>query len=445
MPMPSSASASVPSLRFPKPQGSQRLANWISSSSPDIMSQPVSGPAMDDDVMAEFEMINTDGETESLGSSVDLVAERLARPDDMVSLASTDNTTDKEEYHQDDDYLGGNEDVDYHRPWLASIDNVVEVSSPSHSPSGYADMRSPGYSWASHTTEKPFKREAPPLNVGILQVTEAAASCALKQQTSTGEPQVTKRGPAQLAKALVDGPGVEPWLRVVRAVMAAFLVGAFVHAVLPFPQDAKEARHPSRAAQHRPTPITIIATPATVTVTVTSTSTVRLNNIQDLVRKITDTAGGAVATVRTADSTYMPALVSMASRIWNETARSVKFAGEVASYRLPEDAIGHLGRSIGASAMRVRADTEQRVAHHLKTAEALKDDLNFNVLRAQIQSWLICLRFRGDMAEYKRYEARAIEHLRIKHHEILAKRAPVDQVQSSTFPWGVKLPWNAAI
>ncbi|KAL8371365.1 hypothetical protein RB595_001268 [Gaeumannomyces hyphopodioides] len=445
MPVPSTASASVPSLRFPKPQGSQRLANWISSSSPDIMSQPVSGPAMDDDVTAEFEMINTDGETESLGSSVDLIAERLARPDDMVSLASTDNTTDKEDDHQDDEYLGGNDDTDYYRPWLASIDNAVGTPSPSHSPSGYPDRRSPGYSWASHVTERPFKREASPLDTGNLQVAENASSRTLKQQPSTGKPQATKRGPAQLVKALVGGPGVEPWLRVMRAVMAAFLVGALIHAVLPFPQDAKEARHPSRPAQHRPTPITIVATPATVTVTVTSTSTVRLHNIHDLVRKITDTAGGAVTTVRTADGAYMPALASMASRFWNGTTRSVKLAREAASYRLPGDAFSHLGRSIGASAMRVRAETEQRVAHHLETAEALKDDLNFNVLRAQIQSWLICLRFRGDMAEYKRYEARAIEHLRIKHHEILAKRAPVDQVQSSTFPWGIKLLWGAAI
>lgn len=409
------------------------------------MSQPVSGPAMDDDVMAEFEMINTDGETESLGSSVDLVAERLARPDDMVSLASTDNTTDKEDDHQDDDYLGGNDDVDYHRPWLASVDNVVEAPSPSHSPPGYMDRRSPDYSWASHTTERPFKREGSPLSIGNLRIAETATSRTLEQQPSTGKPQATKRGPAHFVKALVNGPGAEPWLRAIRAVMAAFLVGALIHAVLPFPQAAKEARHPSRAGQHRPTPITIVATPATVTVTVTSTSTVRLSNIHDLVRKITDTAGGAVTTVGAADGTYIPTLASMASRLWNETARSVKLAGEAASYRLSGNAITHLGRSIGASAMRVRANAEQRVAHHLKTAEALKDDLDFNILKAQIQSWLICLRFRGDIAEYKRYEARAIEHLRIKHHEILAKRAPVDQVQAFTFPWGIKLPWSAAI
>src|SRR3569833_929788 len=37
-----SLSASVPTLRFPRPEGSQRLANWVSSSSPniDIMKAP---------------------------------------------------------------------------------------------------------------------------------------------------------------------------------------------------------------------------------------------------------------------------------------------------------------------------------------------------------------------------------------------------------------------
>ncbi|KLU89064.1 hypothetical protein MAPG_08041 [Magnaporthiopsis poae ATCC 64411] len=434
MPVPSPASASVPSLRFPKPQGSQRLANWISSSSPDIMSQPVSGLAVDDDAMAEFEMINTDGETESIGSSVDLVAERLARPDDMVSLASTDNTNDKEDDHQGDDYLGGNDDTDYDRPWLASIDGAAETPSPTHSPSGYMDGQSPGYSWASHATEGPFKTEVSALEIENRSIAAPAASCKPKQQSPAEEPRATKRRPAQLAKAFVDSPGVEPWLGMIRAVVAAFLFGALVHAVLPFPQHSREARHASRATQDRPTPITIVATPATVTVTVTSTSTVRLNNIHELVRKITDTADGAVRTVRTADGTYIPALVSMASKLWNDTAVSIKLAREAASYRLSADGIHHLGRSIGAGAMRVRADTEQRVAHHLKTAEALKDDLNFNVLRAQIQSWLVCLRIRGDMAEYQRYEARAIEHLRIKHHELLAKRAPVDQTRSSTFP-----------
>lgn len=409
------------------------------------MSQPVSGLAAGDDAMAEFEMINTDGETESIGSSVDLVAERLARPDDLVSLASTDNTNDKEDDNQGDDYLGGNDDADYDRPWLASIDRAAEAPSPTHSPSGYMDGQSPGYSWASHATEGPLKTEASPLKIDNRPIAATATSCKPKQQPPAEEPRATKRGPAQLARALVDGPGAEPWLRVIRAVVAAFLFGALVHAVLPFPQHSREARHASRPTQDRPTPITIVATPATVTVTVTSTSTVRLDNIHELVRKITDTADGAVRTVRTADSTYMPALASMASKLWNETAISIKLAREAASYRLSADGIHRLGRSIGAGAMRVRADTEQRVAHHLKTAEALKDDLNFNVLRAQIQSWLVCLRIRGDMVEYQRYEARAIEHLRIKHRELLAKRAPVDQVQSSTFPWGIKLPWSAAI
>ncbi|QYT03079.1 hypothetical protein H0G86_010050 [Trichoderma simmonsii] len=92
-------SASEPTLRFPRPQGNTQLANWISSSNPNMMDMP---PPADDNGMAEstYELISspsTDTEesqddrypasmSESVGSL------DIHRPDDVRSLAGTDDS-----------------------------------------------------------------------------------------------------------------------------------------------------------------------------------------------------------------------------------------------------------------------------------------------------------------------------------------------------------------
>ncbi|GAB1320320.1 hypothetical protein MFIFM68171_10530 [Madurella fahalii] len=97
-------SASLPILRFPKPQGSQHLANWVSNSFPGIM-EP--SPIMSDSSSladSAYEIINgTDSEsqdgrlTESTGSL------SAPRPDDVHSLdgseAPYDSDSDEESDH----------------------------------------------------------------------------------------------------------------------------------------------------------------------------------------------------------------------------------------------------------------------------------------------------------------------------------------------------------
>ena len=60
-----SSSASVPSLRFPRPQGSTHLANWVSSSSPDIRQPLAMSEAGSNLADSAFEIIrNTDTESQ---------------------------------------------------------------------------------------------------------------------------------------------------------------------------------------------------------------------------------------------------------------------------------------------------------------------------------------------------------------------------------------------
>ena len=75
-------SRSVPTLRFPRPQGNQRLANWVSSSSPDIMASLHSGD--DDGSLSDstFEIIPRDSTDEgSLDSRANSMSESFSELD----------------------------------------------------------------------------------------------------------------------------------------------------------------------------------------------------------------------------------------------------------------------------------------------------------------------------------------------------------------------------
>ncbi|PNY28172.1 Uncharacterized protein TCAP_01904 [Tolypocladium capitatum] len=93
-------SNSEPFLRFPRPQGNRRLANWISTSDPDIMRLTTT---TEDTGLAEstYELVTgTDSEsqdgnyTESVGESIGSLD--LPRPDDVHSVAGTECTHDDE-------------------------------------------------------------------------------------------------------------------------------------------------------------------------------------------------------------------------------------------------------------------------------------------------------------------------------------------------------------
>lgn len=77
-----SVSRSVPTLRFPRPQGNQRLANWVSSSSPDIMASTHTGD--DDGSLSDstFEIIPRDSTDEgSLDGRADSMSESFSELD----------------------------------------------------------------------------------------------------------------------------------------------------------------------------------------------------------------------------------------------------------------------------------------------------------------------------------------------------------------------------
>lgn len=103
-------SNSEPFLRFPRPQGNRRLANWISASDPDIMR--LTTTATEDTGLAEsaYELIvGTDTESqdgnyaESMGDSVGSL--NLHRPDDVHSLSGTEETYDGESLADEADAL----------------------------------------------------------------------------------------------------------------------------------------------------------------------------------------------------------------------------------------------------------------------------------------------------------------------------------------------------
>lgn len=114
-----SGSRSVPTLRFPRPQGSQVLANWVSSSSPDIMASPTSYD--DDSPLSEstFEFISpSNAEDSSQDERADSMSEPLSEYeryphpdevqafsalDDMSNSAASTMATDSESDGDDDD------------------------------------------------------------------------------------------------------------------------------------------------------------------------------------------------------------------------------------------------------------------------------------------------------------------------------------------------------
>lgn len=96
--LPSSDDIAAPALRFPKPQGSQILANWISTSSPDIR-QPPNMSASDNGLGdSAYEMINGD-ESESQYShmSESTSSLEIPRPDEVHSLDGSEDHYDSDD------------------------------------------------------------------------------------------------------------------------------------------------------------------------------------------------------------------------------------------------------------------------------------------------------------------------------------------------------------
>ncbi|KAM0250665.1 hypothetical protein ACHAQJ_008542 [Trichoderma viride] len=114
-----SLSASEPTLRFPRPQGNKQLANWISSSNPNIMDL---APPTEDSSLSEstYELISgpsTDTEESQddnyLGSMSESVGSLdFRRPDDVQSLAGTEDSYETESAVDDADMPSAASDRD---------------------------------------------------------------------------------------------------------------------------------------------------------------------------------------------------------------------------------------------------------------------------------------------------------------------------------------------
>ncbi|KAH6849920.1 hypothetical protein B0I37DRAFT_370234 [Chaetomium sp. MPI-CAGE-AT-0009] len=86
LPAPEQISFSVPALRFPRPQGSQLLANWVSSSAPDIR-QPLTMSDTGSLAESAYEIINgTDNESQDDHLTESTCSLSASRPDDVHSL-----------------------------------------------------------------------------------------------------------------------------------------------------------------------------------------------------------------------------------------------------------------------------------------------------------------------------------------------------------------------
>ncbi|KAK4456323.1 hypothetical protein QBC34DRAFT_389617 [Podospora aff. communis PSN243] len=137
-----STSTSVPSLRFPRPQGNARLANWISNSSPDILQlQPPNMSESSSLADSAFEIINSpdsesqDGRMSESTSSLD-----ISRPDDVHSLDGSehhyDTDTDEESDHSSHASPIRYADEALQNPSTQTPPHAIPYSSPSSEGSG---------------------------------------------------------------------------------------------------------------------------------------------------------------------------------------------------------------------------------------------------------------------------------------------------------------------
>jgi len=91
-------SESEPTLRFPRPQGNRRLANWVSTSQPDIMH--ATDMQEEHSLLSDstYEVIhNTDTESQDGFPSESVCSSDYPRSDDVHSLAGTEHMHDEQE------------------------------------------------------------------------------------------------------------------------------------------------------------------------------------------------------------------------------------------------------------------------------------------------------------------------------------------------------------
>ncbi|KAI6370954.1 hypothetical protein MCOR25_004086 [Pyricularia grisea] len=394
---PSRGSASVPTLRFPRPQGNQRLANWISSSSPDIMAQAFF--VDEDSAVDSYELINTDGETESqdgltagsTASSLDL----LARPSDDESLSGVDHIYEYETHdaniHADEpqDYTEEAEQVTTHED--DEYESEVDLVTPAQTCEVVKDMEV--------VPTKPSKPVEPQ------KMSKAQSG---DKYTIMDHIRRYAQNPDFLHKAWIV-------MAVLASLIAVTTFNTMGAALIRFPIEACEQPIQGQVQQALITPIAAKPT-TTVTTTVTTTSTVLPPAFSDLAKKLTGSAEGVAKSV---EQNYLPTLFAYASKI----------RGEVADW-------GRTHGLTGDKLVKARNEFKDRVTPYIRIAEDSANDFRLNVLKAQIKSRLVWLQIRGEVTEYQRYQTQARDYLKAKHHQMLTLRALRDRKSTSTSRWG---------
>ncbi|TLS30269.1 hypothetical protein PpBr36_03580 [Pyricularia pennisetigena] len=394
---PSRGSASVPTLRFPRPQGNQRLANWISSSSPDIMAQAFF--VDEDGAVDSYELINTDGETESqdgltagsTASSLDL----LARPSDDESLSGADHIY---EYETHDVNIHIDEPQDY----TEEVEQAITHEDDEHE--SEVDLVTPAQ------TLKIDK------NIEVLPI---KPSKVIEPQKTTKQQSDDKYTIMDHIRHSAQTPDFLHKAWIVLAVLATLIVVATFNtmgaALIQSPIKACEQPISGQIQQALIT-TAAVKPPTTITTTVTTTSTVLPPAFSDIAKKLTGSAEGVAKSV---EETYLPALFAYATKI----------RGEVADW-------GKTHGLTGDALVKARNEFKDRVTPYIRVAEDSANNFRINVLKAQIKSRLVWLQLRGEMAEYQRYQTQARDYLKAKHHQMLTLRALRDRKSTSTSRWG---------
>ncbi|TLD04643.1 uncharacterized protein PgNI_09549 [Pyricularia grisea] len=394
---PSRGSASVPTLRFPRPQGNQRLANWISSSSPDIMAQAFF--VDEDSAVDSYELINTDGETESqdgltagsTASSLDL----LARPSDDESLSGVDHIYEYETHdaniHADEpqDYTEEAEQVTTHED--DEYESEVDLVTPAQTCEVVKDMEV--------VPTKPSK----PVEPQKMSKAQSGGKYTIMDHIRR-----YAQNPDFLHKAWIV-------MAVLASLIAVTTFNTMGAALIRSPIEACEQPIQGQVQQALITPIAAKPT-TTVTTTVTTTSTVLPPAFSDLAKKLTGSAEGVAKSV---EQNYLPTLFAYASKI----------RGEVADW-------GRTHGLTGDKLVKARNEFKDRVTPYIRIAEDSANDFRLNVLKAQIKSRLVWLQIRGEVTEYQRYQTQARDYLKAKHHQMLTLRALRDRKSTSTSRWG---------
>ncbi|KAK3368054.1 hypothetical protein B0H63DRAFT_528441 [Podospora didyma] len=149
----------MPALRFPKPQGSQILANWVSNSSPDILQTPDNTQNMQPPNMSDsssladsaYEIINsTDSESQDGRMSESTGSLEVSRPEDVHSL-------DGSEDHSDNHYDTDSTDSDAESDQSSNASSIRYADQSLQNPSTPLPGNSLHYDPSSEVPEGPEK------------------------------------------------------------------------------------------------------------------------------------------------------------------------------------------------------------------------------------------------------------------------------------------------